>query len=849
MDKNPTGFLNKKFTPAALPEICAPRQALLTLFHGAAARHFIYVGAPAGSGKTVSALLWLDACGRKSVWIWLDEYDNSPAVFYKQLATGIFSLQPDNEGMRAALNDINFSATPIEHTIHLITEMRLDDTLCAIVFDDAHLVSNVEIIKSLPAVLERLPGNFVTLILSRNPIPESFRRVIEDDCVLTAEELRFSPDEIRLFFQSHGRFLTPDETKFAFLSTDGLAIGINAVAMSEHIELGKGVSVFAGYFEDNIWNTWDEKTRDFCLKTSVVDEFTPSFAQLLTGCDDAREIMEQLSRSNAFLSNLQEDVYRFHHLFQEFLRDKAKRTGVDVSALCKIAAEYYKENGDYSTALRFWLDSGDYRGADKFLFLCMFSNNHGDIAGYVDFLRMYFMRDFPDEAFKNFPALHVCCAWYYYMTSRYKEYEYHTDESYRQIMRIALYDPKFVEFAMLLYSVDHRLEILDKIKRLGALGKLVKVFFKDGIIRYIASCTHNLPYLHRSNFDYSDIGNAPENVTKLRESGFMALLGDQSDAFVSIALGGIYYERNDLSAAFGEISPWNDKSGERNSIELRMSVKFLYHSVLLKMERNDEAAAALSELISFVQSSAQFFTANLEAYKVKLALIDCDKSAARSWLDNDYAVDAERIELYLLFQQFTTARAHMALGDEKNARRYLMVLQDFGQNLNRVCDYCEATVLLAALDWAVGNKKEAAAMLELALEKLQHYGYTRIVIDEGASVLPILRRIALRTGKQGYSGKLKHEFINECMLSAYAFAKMHKGITANYIKQQKPVKLSKQQTQIITLLSKGYTNAMIMEKTGLKITTIKTHTSLAYQKLDVKSAMDAVLKARELGLV
>jgi LuxR family maltose regulon positive regulatory protein len=157
--------------------------------------------------------------------------------------------------------------------------------------------------------------------------------------------------------------------------------------------------------------------------------------------------------------------------------------------------------------------------------------------------------------------------------------------------------------------------------------------------------------------------------------------------------------------------------------------------------------------------------------------------------------------------------------------------------------------LLAALEWAAGKKKEATAILEEALERLQAYGLTRIVIDEGAAVLPILKRIALKTGKQGYTGRLKHEFVSECMISAYAFAQQHKGVTANFVQQLKPVKLSKQQRNILTLLSKGYTNAMIVEETGLKITTIKTHTSLAYQKLDVNSAMDAVLKARELGLI
>ena len=849
MNENQNAFLNSRFTPATLPEVYAPRRELLSLLHKAAARHYVYVGAPAGSGKTVSALLWLNASGRKSVWIGLNEYDNAPAVFYKQLAVGIFSIQPDNEAMRSLLADPNFSATPVEHTIRLITEMRPDDTLCAIVLDDAHLVTNYEIIKSLPAVLERLPRTFVTLILSRNTMPDNFQRVIVDDSEISLEHLRFSPDEIRLYFQSLGRFLSPEEAQFAFVSTDGLAIGVNAVAMSGHVVLGKSASAFAQYFEDNIWNTWDGRTRDFCLLTSVLDEFTPDFAKRLTGYDDAPEIMEQLSRSNAFLSHMHEDVYRFHHLFQEFLRDQALRSDVDVVTLYKTAAEYYRENGNYSMALRFWLDSGDYKGVDKFLFLFMFENHHGDIAGYADFLRLYFIRDFPEKAFKEFPALHVCCAWYYYMTSQYKEYEYHADEGYKHIARIAMYNPKFVEFAMLMYSVDHRSEMLDKIKRFNAFGKLVKGITKEGIIRYIASCTHNLPYLHRSSFDYSEAAKTPENVKKIVKSAFGTLLGDQTECIASLAVVGKYYERSDLDMAFEEAHQLNNILSEHNSVELIMSVKFIRHSILLKLGRDEEANAALGELSEFVGSSAPFFSANLEAYKARMELQDCNNATARAWLDNYYVVDVKHIELYMVFQHFTTARAYMVLGDGSSARKYLTMLREFGLALNRVCDYCEASTLLAALEWAEGQKKEAEVVLIDALEKLQPLGYRRMIIDEGAAVLPILKRIALKTGKQGYIGRLSHGFVSECMISTYAFAQHNKSITDNIVKQHKPVKLSRQQKNIMTLLSKGYTNAMIVEETGLKISTIKTHTSLAYEKLNVNSAMDAVLKARELGLI
>mgnify|MGYP001727426823 CR=1 FL=1 len=43
--------------------------------------------------------------------------------------------------------------------------------------------------------------------------------------------------------------------------------------------------------------------------------------------------------------------------------------------------------------------------------------------------------------------------------------------------------------------------------------------------------------------------------------------------------------------------------------------------------------------------------------------------------------------------------------------------------------------------------------------------------------------------------------------------------------------------------------AEIAEETGLSIPTVKSHTALAYQKLGVHNAMDAVLKARDLGLL
>ena len=154
-------MLSEKFMPAALPEVCAPRRSLIG-----------YVGAPAGSGKTVSTLLWLKACKRKVVWIGLDRYDNAPTVFFKLLATGLLSVQPENVGMRRVLASPSFSASPVEHVIMMLAEMQPPTERYALVLDDVHLVTNREIMKALPAVLKRLPGAFAVFLLSRNELPD-----------------------------------------------------------------------------------------------------------------------------------------------------------------------------------------------------------------------------------------------------------------------------------------------------------------------------------------------------------------------------------------------------------------------------------------------------------------------------------------------------------------------------------------------------------------------------------------------------------------------------------------------------------------------------------------------------
>ena len=61
--------------------------------------------------------------------------------------------------------------------------------------------------------------------------------------------------------------------------------------------------------------------------------------------------------------------------------------------------------------------------------------------------------------------------------------------------------------------------------------------------------------------------------------------------------------------------------------------------------------------------------------------------------------------------------------------------------------------------------------------------------------------------------------------------------------------ISKREYEILELMSKGLSNQEIADQIFVSVNTVKTHTSNLFSKLDVKRRTQAVIKAKELGLI
>jgi LuxR family maltose regulon positive regulatory protein len=264
---------NNKYTPNPLPEICARRAALLARLERAAGQQLVFICAPAGSGKTVGARVWMKSAGRKTVWIGLDAFDNTTSVFYRMFCTGILSAQPDNERMIAILRDPTFDFSPVEHTINLLAGFLTDGRTYALALDDFHTINNLEILKSLPYILRRMPHSFVTLILSRNDARrEQFAALFDGGqaAAVGADDLAFGKDEIEEYFAATGRGAAKSEAEAAFTFTGGWAIGVNVLAHSAApVPEGFGGHILENYITRHIWGEWDKTLRSFMITSAA----------------------------------------------------------------------------------------------------------------------------------------------------------------------------------------------------------------------------------------------------------------------------------------------------------------------------------------------------------------------------------------------------------------------------------------------------------------------------------------------------------------------------------------------------------------------------------------------------
>ncbi len=461
---------------------------------------------------------------------------------------------------------------------------------------------------------------------------------------------------------------------------------------------------------------------------------------------------------------------------------------------------------------------------------------------YVEFNILHNLQELPEEICRKMPFLYIPYIFFSFANGDIQRVYDTLDKLYPMFPAIAAARPEVMEHVNGIIMLDCRINLKDLHSRFQKLPAITQQHME----LQSPTFTVQLPFLHRCIRDFHELTD-PKVKNDMMEMS-KNIIKQNVDIMFTGAEAGLMMERNRLQDALAVAVSLKSTVNADMSPEFVYAIHILTAEIYLLSNQKEKYSAAVRELNNYIREcSAGYLHKNISAYEARAAILNGDRAAAGKWLDNYYVTDDSFGTFYKIFRNFTTARAYILLTQTDKAVYALNRIKKLAQEYDRLLDIAEADVLLSVAEWVSMNRKEAKNRLLNVLITLQPFGFIRVIANEGKAILPVLSSVLKNIQADGNQPESLSKFAKEVYLAAYEQSKHFKGLT-NAVGSS-PVKLSSQQKLVLELLGKGYKFAQIVEETGLSLNTIRTHTKKAYLKLDVNNSIDAVVRARELGLL
>jgi LuxR family transcriptional regulator, maltose regulon positive regulatory protein len=370
-------LLLSKITVPATPGWLVPRPRLGQLIARGARAPVTTVTGPPGAGKTMALALW--AAGgqatRPMAWVTIDDFDNRPRVFWSYVLAALGRAGvPVPRTMSATAQRY---AVDHEFLLRLAVLMAAQDPPVTLILDDLHLLTSGRVLNGLAYVLRHAGPGLRLVVSSRmDPLLPLHRyRLTGELTEIRAGDLAFTLPEARLLMAQHGVELSADSLERLTRRAEGWAALMRLAAISMDglddpnqfvKELVAEDSAVTGYLVEEVLNAQPAQTREFLLRTSILDRISEGVADELAGGGQATGVLPDLVRTNTLVQRDDSGWCRYNSLFAAVLRLKLRRESPDlVRDLHLRAAGWYRRNGLTADAVRHAARAGDWLAAAR----------------------------------------------------------------------------------------------------------------------------------------------------------------------------------------------------------------------------------------------------------------------------------------------------------------------------------------------------------------------------------------------------------------------------------------------------------------------------------------------------
>lgn len=884
-----------------------PRPRLINRLNAGLNGSLILISAPAGYGKTTLVTEWLHSLtsipstsgrskgmlregeGLRVAWLSLDESDNDPRRFLDYLLAAVKQIQPDvGQSVKTML--LSPEPPPLKIIISALLEVWSALPSNAILaLDDYHVITNIIIHDLLNQLLVHMSPALHLVILTRAdpPLPLARLRVRNQLTEIRANDLRFTLDEVTAFLSQTMRLsLTSEQVALLEARTEGWIAGLQlaALSMQGHENVEDFVAAFAGshhyvvdYLVEEALNRQPEKTRDFLLKTSILERMNASLCKALTEVSESQSMLEDLERTNLFVVGLDNERqwYRYHHLFADVLRRylSAKPSQL-IRELHRLASDWHKQNGFITEAFDHALHSGNYSQA-----ISIVEENASQMIGHAELATLLrWVRVLPEEMINQRPWLRIYYAWAFLFSG-----ESEAAETQLQLAEACFSTNKTTVMpeemqghittirAWITYQKGdlgqavvlsrRAIELLPKMD--PAAGCVIAGILGQGCIAendFVEAARHYAEAARLSRVS----GNIMMEVAAQCALGWLSeLMGRLREAKIiyqdAIQLA-IRYKSPAAGQAYLVLSnlyrEWNELEDARQNVEKSIEYSrawghvdalasgFLY---LARINHAQNDIATMNLNLNEMENTIRGHTLEpptlimLEALRARLMLAQGNLERARQWVDERGLTINDPLNYFNEVEYITLAQIFMTENKLDAARRLLERLRHDIESSSRYGSLIEILALQSVLFDKQGRTDAAITSLKKALELGEPENYVRVFLVLGSPEEKLLKQIKTENASlKNYIHRLLAAFNDVSSYpSAVSASKAHPLIDP----------LSARELEVLRLVAFGNSNQQIADELVLATGTVKRHLNNIFGKLNVQNRTECVARARELNLL
>jgi LuxR family maltose regulon positive regulatory protein len=683
--------------------------------------------------------------------------------------------------------------------------------------------------------------------------------------------------------------------------TEGWIVGLQLAALSMQglQDTARFIRSFTGshrfvldYLLEEVLYKLPQHIQAFLLQTSILERMCSQLcdAVLLNSAVTSQETLEYLEHANLFIVSLDDDRrwYRYHHLFAELLRSRLIRAYPDqITNLHCRASDWFADNDFPFEAITHALTIQDWSRAAEAIE--RFSDElplHGERNTRLDWLE-----SFPSQVLLDQPGLGLVYAWALFMSNQLDRAEQQLNQLEQRIqtapsqlgelyvIRLMItsrrYDmPAFFKLAEQALSRVLPEEASPRSRILLTLGVAYEEMRGD--IAAAREAFREAYELGKASPSPSLVGNAPLPLTalayladyevlygNLREASRMYEMaiefadkwGGQSSialSFVQQGRAGLFYEWNDLDGAIRALQTCLRIGDLWNSPRFLVPAYGLSARVTQARGQTEEANALIqrAEKVARDSYALPYDLGMLALYQIALWIAQNDFQAIAQWEQNH---DSEwRSQTGRARDALTIALARACI------MRYYQMSDDSALNqakalIGPALEHAQASGLMfyvtdllifdALTLYAQRQTESAITTLKRALALAEPENYIRSFLDLGEPMKELL------------SWSLEGHLSNEPHLRAYVSKLLSYFLQDFLIQPSQPIgdilvePLSPRELEVLQLIAQGLSNREISDRLFLALSTVKGHTRIIFDKLQVQRRTEAVARARELGLL